>query len=101
MARGMSMLPRSPAPALVPASIGGLDMGGAPQKGFPAPVGKSLRIQNLGNLIGMRGAGISKVGGGNPIAHTFNHYGKQPQLEGGDEPPAGGNSTPNMVGSNF
>jgi hypothetical protein len=63
---------------------------GAPQKGFPSPVGKSLRLQNLGNILGMRGAGSTKMGG-SQLAHGFNHYGKNagfPGLEGGTEPTA-------------
>lgn len=94
MARGMGAM----GPALLPPTFGGLSSG-APQKGFPAPVGKSLRIQNLGNLMGMRGAGMSKMGG-SQLAHSFNHYGKQPQLEGGTEP-QGGSSNSNAGWGSF
>jgi len=47
-------------------------------KTVPAATHKPLKAQHLGNITGRRGAGISTVGGGDQLAHSLNHYGKDP-----------------------
>jgi hypothetical protein len=39
--------------------------------------GKSVARQDLGTVVGRRGAGRSALGGGNQGAHSLGHYGKQ------------------------
>jgi hypothetical protein len=76
----------TPTPTYLPNQpLGDLGMGGgAPkQSNFQSPVGKRLRIHNLGNITGMRGAGLTGAGGGSQLAHSFNNYGKKSSsLEG-------------------
>jgi len=39
-------------------------------------VGKPARTQQLGSVVGRRGAGLTSIGGGDPGMHSLNHYGK-------------------------
>lgn len=45
-------------------------------KNVPAATNKSLASQELGNLAGRRGAGMTTITSGNPLMHMMNHYGK-------------------------
>ena len=76
MARSRSTEPVM-GPYLPPSMTGG-NLPGAPQKGFPSPIGKSRTIQNLGNLSGRQTAGLSKgiLGPDQQFRHAFGHYGK-------------------------
>jgi hypothetical protein len=47
-----------------------------PPKGVPAAEHKSRRREELGNITGRRGAGMTSVGGGDQLMHSFNYYGK-------------------------
>jgi len=53
-----------------------------PEKSGPP---KSIKRQELGTVVGRRGAGISQITGGDQGAHSMNHYGKKglPGMEGG------------------
>ena len=58
-------------------------------------VGKPGNTQHLGSVVGRTGKGMTSVGGGDPLAHGFNHYGKKPpaslggqQITGGVDPTA-------------
>jgi hypothetical protein len=69
-------------PVYTPPSTFGAEHG--PDQG---PVARrSLHSQVLGSVVGRRGAGITTLAGGDPAAHSVNHYGKQglPGLDGGD-----------------
>lgn len=50
-------------------------------------VGKPGRTQDLGSVVGRTGKGISTLTGGDPLAHSMNHYGKAapPALLGGSQ----------------
>ena len=44
---------------------------------------KSLKTQELGNITGRRTPGLTTVGGGDQLAHSLSHYGKDgPQILG-------------------
>jgi len=47
--------------------------------------GKSIKRQDMGSVVGKRGAGISQITGGDQGAHSMLHYGKKglPGLDGG------------------
>jgi hypothetical protein len=51
----------------------------------PASVGKGIRRQEMGSVVGRRGAGLSQITGGDQTAHSLGHYGKGglPGLIGG------------------
>lgn len=64
-------------------------------------VGKPGNTEHLGSIIGRPGKGMTSVGGGDPLAHSLNHYGKPPanpaaaskllggqQMDGGTVPTA-------------
>jgi len=48
-------------------------------------LGMATRKEDIVSPVGRRGAGMTSLGGGDPGAHTFNHYGKNgpPGLTGG------------------
>lgn len=52
---------------------------GVPDAG-PAPlnttVGKQTGTEHIGTVVGRTGKGLTSVGGGDPLAHSLNHYGK-------------------------
>lgn len=49
--------------------------------------GKKSTVEHLGNITGRRGAGLTTLGGGDPLAHSFGHYGKNsPAVLGGPSP---------------
>lgn len=53
-------------------------------------VGKPGNTQHLGSVVGRTGKGMTSVGGGDPLAHGFNHYGKNPpSLLGGQQSTGG------------
>jgi hypothetical protein len=55
----------------------------SPPKGVPPASHKGLRSEELGNITGSRTDGITTVGGGDQLAHSLNHYGKDsPQIMG-------------------
>ena len=66
----------------LPPSLSGGNMGQS-QKGFPSPIGKSLTIQNLGNLSGRATSGLTRGmrGPDQQFRHAFGHYGKQRESE--------------------
>lgn len=45
---------------------------------MPEGTAKGLKVQHLGNITGRRGAGLTTVGGGDQLAHSLSHYGKEP-----------------------
>lgn len=49
------------------------DMGPAPAN---TTVGKQTATEHLGSVVGRTGKGMTSVGGGDPLAHSLNHYGK-------------------------
>ena len=52
-------------------------------KTVPAATHKPLKAEHLGNITGRRGAGLTTVGGGDQLAHSLSHYGKDgPQILG-------------------
>jgi hypothetical protein len=70
-------------PAYLPGGGGfGSMFEGDPQTKGP---GKSISTQHMGTVVGKRGAGNSTITGGDPGAHSVNHYGKKglPGMEGG------------------
>lgn len=76
----MSLLPGVPnvsaaAPAL---SMGKASTGIAR---LARSVGKPGRAQNLGSVVGRRGAGMAQITGGDPVAHSLGHYGKNGPAE--------------------
>jgi hypothetical protein len=49
----------------------------------PAATHKSLKTEHLGNITGRRTPGLTTVGGGDQLAHSLSHYGKDgPQILG-------------------
>jgi len=47
----------------------------------PEGTSKGQKVEHLGNITGRRGAGLTTVGGGDQLAHSLSHYGKDgPQL---------------------
>ena len=85
MAKGRSY-PTLPAPTGSPPPVGGGSLMGSlmgPYGQMDDPVtsgpGKSMRTQHLGTVVGKRGAGISSITGGDQLAHSLHHYGKQNQ----------------------
>jgi hypothetical protein len=49
----------------------------------PAATHKVLKTEHLGNLAGRRTPGLTTVGGGDQLAHSLSHYGKDgPQILG-------------------
>jgi hypothetical protein len=44
---------------------------------------KSLKRQDMGSVVGRRGAGLSQITGGDQGAHSVNHYGKKGKPGGG------------------
>jgi hypothetical protein len=83
-------IPRQP-PVYLPGAAS--DGGGMP--GFFGPTRdpeaagppKSIRRQDLGSVVGRRGAGVSQITGGDQGAHSIGHYGKKAKPGGG---PLGG-----------
>jgi hypothetical protein len=69
--------PAAPVYGMPPHLMGG-NVAGSSAAGFPQPIGKTRSIQNLGNIIGRRAAGISKAAGGDvqQMSHAFDNYGK-------------------------
>lgn len=51
-------------------------------------VGKPGRTEHIGSIVGRRGAGLSTQTGGDPLAHSMGHYGKDgvPLLAGAPMP---------------
>jgi len=43
---------------------------------------KSLRRQDMGSVVGKRGAGSTQITGGNQMFHSMGHYGKQSPIQG-------------------
>jgi hypothetical protein len=62
----------------LPSHLMGGNVTGSPAAGFPSPIGKSRSIQNLGNYIGQRAAGLTRGlrGPNQELAHAFDNYGK-------------------------
>lgn len=84
---------KGPAPYLPPSSSG--TPGGSREGSYGKSGGASLQVmgkgrkaENLGNLTSMRGAGLTTIGGGDPMAHSVNQYGKGglPVVGGGNAP---------------
>jgi hypothetical protein len=47
----------------------------------PPGTAKGQKVQHLGNITGRRTPGLTTVGGGDQLAHSMSHYGKDaPQL---------------------
>ena len=52
-------------------------------KEVPAVSHKPLKVEHLGNITGRRTPGLTTVGGGDQLAHSLSHYGKDgPQILG-------------------
>lgn len=66
-----------------------------PPKDVPDAKHKRIASEELGNITGRRGAGMTTVGGGESLAHSLSHYGKEPpQMEGFPGAPFGFMSRP-------
>lgn len=90
----MSYLPGVPddSPAPVSPVVGAAKIGAGHVTHIAAvahAAGKPGRVEYRKTVVGHPGKGSSHVGGGKPIAHMMNHYGKKgPEMMGADMPTA-------------
>jgi len=49
----------------------------APEGPVQSGPGKTIARQDTGSPVGRRGAGMSTITGGDPVAHSLNNYGKK------------------------
>ena len=60
-------------PSYLGGMMGSLGGFGDPEQSGPP---KSIKRQDLGSVVGRRGAGISQITGGDQAMHSMHHYGK-------------------------
>ena len=82
MAKASSYLPQGMMGPSMPMGGGASGMSTVPHRRL---LGMATRKEDIVSPVGRRGAGMTTLGGGDPGAHTFNHYGKNgpPGLTGG------------------
>jgi hypothetical protein len=63
----------------------------SPPNQVPPVEHKGLKSEDLGNIIGRRGAGLTTVGGGDQLMHSLSWYGKDapPMVTDMMNPPSG------------